>query len=86
MEPVSGVSVSVMVYGNEECGMFEGVSRLWPALESSVDEVPARGLFAMGFDDGCEWAGGWMGEGVMIGASVVKRSPVESPIKWENGL
>ena len=28
IEPVSGVAVSVMVYGKDECGTFDGVKRV----------------------------------------------------------
>jgi len=85
MEPVRGVRVRVMVYGKDECGMFDGVRRPWLAVDKREADVPARGLLAMAFGGGssCGWGGA---EGVMFGARVVKRKPVESPMTCEKGL
>ena len=61
--------------------MLDGVRRVCPAVERSEADVPAKGLLDIGVVVVCGSA-----EGVICGARVVKRNPVESPMTWENGL
>jgi hypothetical protein len=61
-----------------ECDTFDGVKKLWPAEERREAEVPARGLFERGLVGFVER--GRRSVGVICGASVVKRRPVERPI------
>ena len=50
-------------------------------MERREADVPARGLPVSGF-----WLDERGSEGVMCGARVVKRRPVERPMTWEKGL
>lgn len=50
-------------------------------MESREADVPAKGLPAIAF-----WGDRAGSEGVICGARVVKRRPVDRPITWEKGL
>jgi hypothetical protein len=86
IEPVSGVMVSVIVYGKEECETLEGVRRLWPALDSRAADVPANGLFEKEDTERGTSGGGGSLEGARSGARVVNRNPVDNPMTCEKGL